>query len=1535
MPPCGNFGLLLLGKNECDSERRPLPPQTKDAGDASVIQRETMKAVSETGGLVLAQDLPSHLYLNSGGGDGGSAPPSPSVSSRKILPRKFHYVQPDLHTPLKIMESMTAMTEIRGGQAGGYSVIEHTNKEALMRGELPPDPVVKRVRAVARKRVPLAGDLTKKYLEETGGHDPLPTTPSLSCIGHTRFATSSVNVVPELHPHEWTPWRHEEVWRLNPISGIWAHDSVLCGVHITHNGDFDALECYSTKLTNSELGHWLERVLAFPNKQRGDSPKIAGMLDLLRVQGRWGASARLAWVRCVTMQATDVTDGMQLTNDAPNKFPPAQLWAKWSVFLNIVWLEHMDAVIDIHSPDGEARDKHLTYSIVLEEERAFVAALVKALESDDERFLKPGGFGYGEGFSLFGKGAGAGPGPGAGAGARAGTGEGKGAGAKAGREKDDDGASVDSNDSQWSDVEVGGGKNLFAAKHRTKPPPSASPPGAKLPPPVQKSHTGGSLKKELKADHWDGKTMRNFFTACVRGFLRSDLYTSMCELLSRAEGSFGLQAHTSLEQGVVVIASKGQPMSMAFDPVLPLCLFGSEAGALGVPVDKGGRWLSRRIDLDNQGEVVRVGEPRILNDGNYLGVSSRAHSELKAAPDHLTLQCGIQIKSYSLVSCLEARLPELLGRILHVNATVKGFDPKVDLISADLDCTPAVLASIDRVWGTPHSLENNAARSLSIALVDCMRERLKNREETTDLVISGVEASLWLAEAFSADLRTIFPQANIVTLSSNKLLGLGLPRCASVFFPGSIVVEEKLLSSKTCFLLITQSGQTFPVLHGSSNTARFTHGGRLWLMTATFNSRCEKVIQDDFASNGCKYSNDRVFNICCGHRPAEPSSVVVAATWHSLSRLLLYLIKHVQVNCPEGMLVHSWDRGGRASPKDEFKDETTTTASASPTATTIDTRPCVAMKLSPGCIDDIQALLDDYLVSNVAEIVGVAAVPQLSHVGHGELTTYERLVQQGKCWGEHVREPWTVLVLVGGYIMLSVGLGLPLFGLLGDALVAILRAASVDLGEGSLAFSPRNTSIMYLQHWGWTIAGLCLQVIDAAWFVYLAKTFTRLCRWSAGRPLWARYGKRTIVIVDTPTNHQLLESFVSKLFSQSYSHTSVDVHGASGLDHFVHRFTHRVVRGVLLAAGRCDGRIGCLAKSELATLLSLKQAAFITNPDYPDSPSAEANSFLWPNLSGSGPEIVTVGHNPYTASLGLASHQICIESRLKRRPFMEEYLFERLHLAAKPFTAILLKSLREQHLLNQQNRDAAREWRGQKKLPYGVHHIGPHSDRGGSLLLQFMQQAKEQMNRRKSTVVRINGAGNQVGARDIINMLRSSFNSGSGKFTESLSSMFSTPSGTPFSSPRSPSKKSISPMSPATLSQKLMNKNLLVARSKAGSVTSASASASAAAGAGGPKALGTAALANIQPSNDPSAREAFFLRFDANAQAVLDAEMTVQHIYESRIAALERYVAFCVMFHAMAAHCNKPWLLWPWDIARSQSNLRVATTGEWAGGGVV
>ncbi|CAM9625015.1 unnamed protein product, partial [Discosporangium mesarthrocarpum] len=54
----------------------------------------------------------------------------------------------------------------------------------------------------------------------------------------------------------------------------------------------------------------------------------------------------------------------------------------------------------------------------------------------------------------------------------------------------------------------------------------------------------------------------------------------------------------------------------------------------------------------------------------------------------------------------------------------------------------------------------------------------------------------------------------------------------------------------------------------------------------------------------------------------------------------------------------------------------------------------------------------------------------------------------------------------------------------------------------------------------------------------------------------------------------------------------------------------------------------------------------------------------------------------------------------------------------------------------------------------------------------------------------------------------------------------------------------------------------------------------------------------------------------------------IQLFYECRAGMLDRYMSFCVLFHAMAKDCSSPWLRRPWDMAHSQSNLRVSTTAS-------
>jgi hypothetical protein len=67
-------------------------------------------------------------------------------------------------------------------------------------------------------------------------------------------------------------------------------------------------------------------------------------------------------------------------------------------------------------------------------------------------------------------------------------------------------------------------------------------------------------------------------------------------------------------------------------------------------------------------------------------------------------------------------------------------------------------------------------------------------------------------------------------------------------------------------------------------------------------------------------------------------------------------------------------------------------------------------------------------------------------------------------------------------------------------------------------------------------------------------------------------------------------------------------------DHFVHRHTHRVVRGSLVVCGRPDGRLSALSTAEAAVCLSVCQASSIQS------------------LGGTC-ESITIGHNPFKLAL--------------------------------------------------------------------------------------------------------------------------------------------------------------------------------------------------------------------------------------------------------------------------------------------------------------
>lgn len=399
-------------------------------------------------------------------------------------------------------------------------------------------------------------------------------------------------------------------------SGKFEQVTTTFGLHLTHNGDFDALEAYSGHIVVNEVGMFIERVLHVTNDTAGDSPKLCGMMEILRTQGRWAASARLAYIRLLK-SATDVCGGEQLSKEAPYTFPMGDYFEGWGEYFDKIWVMHKNNVIELLK-QPKAGQRGVEYQINRSAERELVSKLIEHFDT------------------------------------------------------------------------VAGKYNV---------------------------------------SEWTAREVKMFVSSAVRAFLRNDLYTALTELMTRAEGSFGIQVHCTIEPGVVAIASKGQPMSVAFDPDRSICLYGSEAEAIAVPVDEEGVWLPERIDLDSKGEIMRLGAARALIEGKYMpekpdeeegeeeektsdekmkydpkhaiGSRRRALGKLEKMGDFgkrsgIRMKGGIEILSYSLITNCEGTAEGLIDRAVSIDSAPIPYDPKADLVRADLAMTPGILAAIDR-----------------------------------------------------------------------------------------------------------------------------------------------------------------------------------------------------------------------------------------------------------------------------------------------------------------------------------------------------------------------------------------------------------------------------------------------------------------------------------------------------------------------------------------------------------------------------------------------------------------------------------------------------------------------------------------------------------------------------------------------------------------------------------------------------------------------------------------------------------------------
>ncbi len=255
---------------------------------------------------------------------------------------------------VEIFKTMGCETEIRGEQAGGGVIFARDRTHGVV---FVGKKVVNQKRHNLTQSLEAAFAATRHKATIAGAR---ALEDAVMGVWHYRYATSSLPTLLETHWHEWMPARTAAVWRVE--QGKWTCDRQMVNHRITHNGDFDAWVLFGDPIENAHLGLWLERVLHTSNATLGDSPKIAGMMDLLITQGMWDASLRLAYQLAVAESIEEAFGGKSPSKTAPNTAPSEVEINDWAAIAEHIFLQHQDALLLPYAKSMlECSQKHLNH----------------------------------------------------------------------------------------------------------------------------------------------------------------------------------------------------------------------------------------------------------------------------------------------------------------------------------------------------------------------------------------------------------------------------------------------------------------------------------------------------------------------------------------------------------------------------------------------------------------------------------------------------------------------------------------------------------------------------------------------------------------------------------------------------------------------------------------------------------------------------------------------------------------------------------------------------------------------------------------------------------------------------------------------------------------------------------------------------------------------------------------------------------------------------------------------------------------------
>jgi hypothetical protein len=330
-------------------------------------------------------------------------------------------------------------------------------------------------------------------------------------------------------------------------------------------------------------------------------------------------------------------------------------------------------------------------------------------------------------------------------------------------------------------------------------------------------------------------SLLSFCKVTVDAFFDNDLFYATKTFLQNAKGSFGLCISSSLDaHRQICLAARGQTMSVAFYPNKGLICFGSEQASVKAALNSNFMVVrdknlgqssgdidndALRLDLDDfGGEVICIDWS---TRAGVLGMSPVSKPN-RGLACHKVMNGMVDLILFQQ-SKATTQNPQIFHRMtcLSRNRLIKPlYQESEDLILTDIRDIPKVCRSIQDEWKSDRA-STSLNRLTAYNLSRCLRNRLESHVNGTadprgiDILLTGCEVSLWLAEQFASDLQKSFPALNIQAVSSNKLLGLygqeiaiptiGFPYCRKAHHMHDAIV-----------IIVSHSGGTFAPLSCSN-----------------------------------------------------------------------------------------------------------------------------------------------------------------------------------------------------------------------------------------------------------------------------------------------------------------------------------------------------------------------------------------------------------------------------------------------------------------------------------------------------------------------------------------------------------------------------------------------------------------------------------------------------------------------------------------------------------------------------------------------